>query len=295
MTGTMYESDAQVVIDLFENAAQALLTSARRSKSIVRLPSRGRLIATGDLHDNPFHLEKIVAVARLEASPDHHVVMHEMIHGERLLNRMDFSYRMLARVAELVIAHPDQVHPVLANHELAQMTGRGVSKGAGNSVQLFNDALDYVFGDDAVDVADAINSFIRAMPIALLSDGRAGEGGVLCAHSLPMEAMMRHFDIDLLDRDLTEEDYHAPHGSAYLMVWGRRHTIEQVEHIAERWGVKLFCLGHEHAETGIEMRGPRVLILNTDHERATVLPIDLAAVPTAEEAFVYALPLAALA
>lgn len=294
MTGATYDNDAQAIIDLFKTAGQALLTSARRSKSIARLPPRGRLIATGDLHDNPFHLEKVIAVARLEASPDHHVVMHEMIHGERLLNGMDFSYRMLTRVAELVIAHPDQVHPVLANHELAQMTGRGVSKGAGNSVQLFNDALDYVFGDDTVDVADAINGFIRAMPIALLSDGLAGEGGVLCAHSLPMEAMMRHFDIDLFDRDLTEEDYRAPHGSAYLMVWGRRHTIEQVEQLAERWGVKLFCLGHEHAETGIEMRGPRVLILNTDHERATVLPIDLAAVPTAEEAFIHALPLAAI-
>jgi hypothetical protein len=287
-------NDAGAAVDLLDRAAEAMRACPHRSGCAVRLEARGRLIATGDLHDNPFHLEKIIAVARLEASPDNHVVMHEMIHGERLLNGMDFSYRMLARVARLVIAHPEQVHPVLANHELAQMTGRGVSKGAGNSVQLFNDALDYVFGDDTVDVAGAINGFIRAMPIALLSDGCAGEGGVLCAHSLPMETMMRHFDLDLIDRDLTEEDYQAPHGSAYLMVWGRRHTVEQVEQLAERWGVKLFCLGHEHAETGIEMRGPRLLILNTDHERATVLPVDLAAVPTAEEAFIHALPLAAI-
>ena len=70
-----------------------------------------------------------------------------MIHGERLLNGMDFSYRMLGRVAQLVIDWPDQVHPILANHELAQLTGRGVSKGAGNSVELFNDALEFVFGE----------------------------------------------------------------------------------------------------------------------------------------------------
>jgi hypothetical protein len=288
-------NDAAAVIALFHRAAEAVRTSTRRDRSIVRLPARGRLIATGDLHDNPFHLEKIIRLARLEESPDHYVVMHEMIHGERLLNGMDFSYRMLSRVAELIIAHPDQVHSVLANHELAQMTGRGVSKGAGNSVELFLDALDYVFGERALDVAEAINAFIAAMPIALISESPDESGGVLCAHSLPMAAMMGHFDADLFQRELRDEDYQAPHGSAYLMVWGRQYTIEQTEELAARWGVKLFCLGHEHAETGIEMRGPRVVILNTDHERATVLPIDLSAVPTVEEAFTYAVPLSALA
>jgi hypothetical protein len=288
-------NDASAVIALFEDAADAVRHSERRDRSVVRLPSRGRLVATGDLHDNPFHLEKIIRLARLDESPDHYVVMHEMIHGERLLNGMDFSYRMLSRVAELIVAHPGQVHSVLANHELAQMTGRGVSKGAGNSVELFLNALDYVFGERALDVAEAINMFIAAMPIALISDPVDDYGGVLCAHSLPMAAMMPHFDVDLFQRDLRDEDYQAPHGSAYLMVWGRQYTVEQIEQLAARWGVKLFCLGHEHAETGIEMRGPRVIILNTDHERATVLPIDLSAVPTAEEAFTYAVPLSALA
>lgn len=290
---TDYNS-APAVIMLFQRAAEAMRTSARRERSIVRLPARGRLIATGDLHDNPFHLEKIIRLARLDASPDHYVVMHELIHGERLLNGMDFSYRMLSRVAELIVAYPEQVHSVLANHELAQMTGRGVSKGAGNSVELFLDALDYVFSDRALDVAEAINAFIRAMPIALLSESPDDAGGVLCAHSLPMAAMMQHFDTGLLERELRDEDYRAPHGSAYLMVWGRQYTVEQTEQLAALWGVKLFCLGHEHAETGMEMRGPRVVVLNTDHERATVLPIDLEVVPSSEEAFAYAMPLSAL-
>ncbi|MDY7109375.1 MAG: metallophosphoesterase [Planctomycetota bacterium] len=287
-------NDAAAVIALFRHAAEAMRGAERRENSIVRLPARGRLIATGDLHDNPFHLEKIIRLARLDESPDHYVVMHELIHGERLLNGMDFSYRMLSRVAELIVDRPEQVHSVLANHELAQMTGRGVSKGAGNSVELFLMALDYVFGERALDVAEAINGFIAAMPIALISESPDDAGGVLCAHSLPMAAMMPHFDTDLFHRDLREEDYRAPHGSAYLMVWGRQYTVEQTEELAQRWGVKLFCLGHEHAETGIEMRGPRVIILNTDHERATVLPIDLGAVPTVEESFTYAVPLSAL-
>jgi hypothetical protein len=254
----------------------------------VRLPARGRLLATGDLHDNPAHLERVIELARLGVSPDHHVVLHELIHGERLVNGMDFSYRMLGRVAALVERHPAQVHPVLANHELAQMTGKGVSKGAGNSVELFRDAIEFAFGERSEEVDEAIRAFIRSMALAVLS-----EDGVLCAHSLPAEAAMAKFDPGVLDRALVEEDYRAPFGAAHLMTWGRRWTPEQVERLAETWGVRLFVVGHEHVESGIEVRGPRVVVLNTDHEHARVLPIDLARVPTAEEALMRAIPLGA--
>lgn len=281
--------DAHAVIDLFQRAAEALRSSPVRSGCIVRLPGRGRLLVTGDLHDNPLHLQKIVRLARLDQSPEHHVILHEMIHGDKLLNGMDFSHRMLARAAELMLQYPGQVHPLLANHELSQMTGAGVSKGAGNSVVLFEDALAFVFGDECEAVAEAIRTFIAAMPLALLS-----ESGVLCAHSLPADRMMKYFDMNIIHRELTDEDYRSPVGSAYLMVWGRGHTPEQLEQIAEAWNVKLFCLGHEHVETGVEMRGPKLLVLNSDHERGAVLPLDLANVPEPAEALMYAVPLAAV-
>src|SRR5687767_13520793 len=92
--------DASAVISLFERAAESMRRSPVRSGSVIRLPARGRLLATGDLHDNPVHLQKIIRLAKLEGSPDHHVVLHEMIHGERLINGLDLSHRMLARVAE---------------------------------------------------------------------------------------------------------------------------------------------------------------------------------------------------
>jgi hypothetical protein len=207
---------------------------------------------------------------------------------------MDFSYRALARVAELVLAHPGQAHPLLANHELAQMTGRGISKGAGDSVKMFSDALDFVFGDDALTVAEAINRFIAAFPLALRSEGAGGEGGVFCAHSLPGPAVMDAFDLDVIERDLTEADYAARTGAAHMMTWGRGHAPAQIETLAHKWNVKLFVVGHEKAETGVEMKGPRLLVLNSDHERAAALSIDLARVPDAAEAMLQAVPLAAL-
>ncbi len=281
--------DATAVIDLFDRAAEALRSSPRRAGSTVRLPAHGRLLVTGDLHDNPENLEKIAQLARLDKSSDRHLVLHEIIHTERLVNGVDLSHRMLLRVAELLLWHPHQVHVLLANHELAQMTGQGVSKGAGNSVELFNDGLGFVFGDQWHAVAEAVKRFIRAMPLALRSDS-----GVLCAHSLPSSNAMRLFDPDVLQRDLTDDDYRPREGSAYLMVWGRGDSTEVIETLAERWDVSLFCVGHEHVENGIAMRGPRVIVLNSDHELATVLPIDLARPPCFEEVMLSAVRLRAV-
>jgi hypothetical protein len=313
---------ADAVIDLFDQAATAQRHSPVRDRSVIRLPARGKLLATGDLHDNPIHLQKIIRLARLDESPDHHVVLHEMIHGDRLINSMDYSYRMLARVAELILQYPGQVHTVLANHELAQLTGKGVSKGAGNSVELFNQGLEFIFGDDWDEVLAAVQRFIASMALALIAGGeftaRSTEdtekesldsssvssvnsvvnplkgGGVLCAHSLPAPLMMQRFDVSVLSRELTAEDYIAPYGAAHLMVWGRAHTAAQVKELAAAWNVKLFVLGHEHVDVGIDLKHPGLIVLNSDHDAARVLPIDMADIPSGEEALMYAIPLAAL-
>jgi hypothetical protein len=105
---------------------------------------------------------------------------------------------------------------------------------------------------------------------------------------------MASFDIGIIERELRDEDYQSKTGSAYLMVWGRGHTPAQLQLLAERWNVKLFCLGHQHVETGIEVVVPGCLVLNSDHERAAVLPLNLAQVPAAEQALVGAIPLSAI-
>lgn len=290
MNGVIDFRDASAVAELCERAATTLRESPWRHHCAVHLPANGRLLATGDLHDNPIHLQKIIRLSKLDQSPNHHVVLHEMIHSERLVNGIDLSHRMLVKVAQLVVDYPTQVHPLLANHELAQLTGRGVSKGAGNSVELFQAGLEFAFGDDAETVTDAIKEFISSMALAAIGGGESDR--VFCAHSLTASHMMKHFDMQILDRDLRPEDYESPFGSAHLMVWGRAHTAPHIESLANKWKVKLFCIGHEHAETGFEIVHPRLVVLNSDHERGVALPIDLANIPNASEAMMSIIPLA---
>jgi hypothetical protein len=168
---------------------------------------------------------------------------------------------------------------LLGNHELAQLAGHRVSKGAGDNVRLFNDGLEFAFGDDWSTVSESINRFIAALPLAAGS-----ESGLFCAHSLPGSRTFDRFDPDVLDRGLSDADYVARTGSAYLMVWGRGFGERQIETLAERWGVKLFILGHEHVENGLAIRGPRLVVLNSDHDLGTVVPFDLSREPRAEAA-----------
>jgi len=274
---------ASAVERVFRSAAEANRSARCRQGSIDVVEPKGELIATGDLHDNPVHFAIVDHMARLDvqetkARPHRRLTLHEVIHSDRLVGGVDLSHRALLRVAALKVAEPEMVHTLLANHELAQVVGAGIAKNGVRVVEAFNAGVEYVFGDEAPGVIDAIDAFIRSMPLAVVS-ARATDRAVLCAHSLPAPEMMDRFDLGVLDRELTEEDYEARRGSAHLMVWGRRHTPEQLESLARSWGVGLFILGHQHVEEGWRTEEPNAVILNSDHDRGVAMLVDLADPP----------------
>lgn len=283
----------RIVESLFLEASEANHDALCRAGSIDLLPARGTLLATGDLHDNPLHFARVLQLARLDAAtPERprHVTLHEVIHGASAMG-IDFSHRALLRVAALKRAYPECVHTLLANHELSQIVGAGILKDGVRVVDAFNAGVEHVYAEEAPRVLLAIESFIRSMPIALVS--RTEDGlGVLCAHSLPSPAMMSRFDPDVLERGLMETDYEPRAGAAHLIVWGRGHTPEQLDSLARRWNVSLFILGHQHAETGWTFLPPNTIVLSSDHTRGVALPIDLASPPAALEAVLDIEPLA---
>ncbi|MDG2423400.1 MAG: hypothetical protein P8M22_05420 [Phycisphaerales bacterium] len=261
---------------LFKAAAEVLRDDPRRQGSIIRLPANGSLTISGDLHDQIIHLDKIRGMADLGAGEDRHLILQELIHGPRLTHGCDLSYRMLAKAAEDILAYPGQVHVMLGNHELAQMTRSGVSKGGGNNVELFNDGLGMVFGTEWTMVAEAIDRFIDALPLAVVT-----ETGLFCSHSLPALNVMNKFDASVLDRIPTSQDRLGPWGAAYLMVWGRMFTADHLDMLADMWDVSVFCVGHAWVEMGVESPFPTIVAINSDHERGVVVPWDLAEPPTA--------------
>lgn len=203
------------VIRLLDDASRSLLEDPGRRGCRVHLPGTGRLLATGDLHDHPVHFAKVVAHARLDERSNH-LILHELIHGERLSHGSDLSWRMLAKVAALRLRHPGQVHPMIANHEIAQAFDQPVSKGAGENTALFHAGLEWSFGDDCEEVDQAVRRFIRAMPLAVCT-----ESGIHCSHSLPAPSAIAAFDVRVFDRALEDADFAIRKGAAWQLTWGR--------------------------------------------------------------------------
>ncbi len=262
--------DSGAVIDVLVRAAEANLTQAGRRGSVLDLPGKGRLLISGDLHDNAQNFLRLVKLAQLDRSPDHHLILHELIHGPGLINGCDLSVRMLARVAALKLAYPKQVHIMQANHDLAQMLGEGILKEGINVVDAFEEGLAFLYDHRADDVRAAMNRFIRSYLLAVRC-----QNGVMCCHSLPSPRKLEHFDRTVLDRSPTEADLENP-GSVYQLVWGRNHTQKVADVLGEAWGARQFVLGHQPAEMGYEVEGQTMLILASDHGHGVGLPIDLA-------------------
>jgi hypothetical protein len=259
------------VCDVLDAAAKANAQTPGRTGSVVDLGRTGKLTISGDLHDHTLNFERLLKLARLEKSADHHVILQELIHGEHYINGMDLSYRALVKAAALKAQFPAQVHYLLSNHELAQVCGDGILKDGVSVVEAFNEGLEYVFGDEAKRVAQRLDDFVRSMPLAVRC-----ANGVFCSHSLPPPRKREVFDTAVLLRPMTTADYEGPAGSAHLMVWGRGLTQKLADDLGSLWNVKQFVLGHQPAEMGYDECGQTMLIVNSDHDHGVALTIDLA-------------------
>ena len=103
---------------------------------------------------------------------------------------------------------------------------------------------------------------------------------------------MKTFDMHILERDLREDDYQVHVGGAWQMTWGRNHKPEQVAELAAQWGVKVFVAGHATVSDGAIAAGPQLLLINSDHERGAVLPVQLCSeITTAQELAYLVVPL----
>lgn len=277
MTDDIDYTKSVEVVELLKNAAECLHGTAGRVGCTVHLPDSGRLLIAGDLHDHLPNYMRIIGAADLSRG-ESHLLLQELIHGPTMVHDCDMSWRMLTRVAKLVLEYPGRVHPILGNHENSQLTRVGVTKGDGNSVEKFEDGLAMSFGEEWEHVASGVDDFLRSMPLAVRT-----ASGIQCTHSLPNAVLMKRFDPTLLDRELTEDDRRGPSGSAYLLTWGRQLSDEQVSVLQEAWGVHCFVIGHVQIDAGVRRMGEHVLALASDQDSGAVLQVDLAADPCVDD------------
>lgn len=263
--------DANHVIESFQNATEENHLSSLRREHVVSLPEEGEVWMSGDLHDHRSNFNKLLAAADLANNPQRHLILHELIHGDYFdENQADGSWQTLLRAAELKCDFPQQVHFLLANHDLAQIHGEGIMKGGLSVCEAFTAGVKRDMGTAASSVNVVISEFFLSFPLAVRS-----HNGLFFCHSLPTDSQIETFDFTVFERELTGADYKRRTGPVYQLIWGRGVTPAGAASFAEKVGAKIIVTGHQPQDTGYLVNGDHHLIIASEHSQGVFLPLRL--------------------
>lgn len=280
----------QTIIDLLNKAGQACNTDRFRRANLIHLPAEGNLIITGDIHGHRRNFERIVTFSDLANNPDRHVVLQEIIHGGPQDSEGGcLSYKLLFDVARYKFNFPDQVHIIMGNHDTTFINDSQVMKNGKEMNQPMNLALDREFPQASADIKLAIRQFLLSQPLAVRCDNR-----IWLSHSLPGNLYVKKFDKQILHRPLEISDCEKP-GSSYLLTWGRRHSQDTLDKMAELFDVDTFILGHQPQPQGWSRAGNNLIILASNHNHGCLLPINLTESYTIEQLIDSIVPLTSIA
>jgi hypothetical protein len=263
---------ADQAIEIFECATEENQVSHLRQQQVVQLPAEGEILIAGDIHDNRRNFDKLLRAADLKNHPERHLILQELIHGDQIdAAGAEGSWEILYRAAELKCDHSDQVHFLLANHDLSQIHGEGIMKAGVSVCEAFKKGLKRDFADQRYKVEVAITAFLLSFPLA----ARAPNGLFFC-HSLPADDEVDKFDYTVFDRELVGPDYARRKGPVYQLVWGRNTSPEAAGRFAERVGATVCVTGHQPQESGFMTNGEHQLIIASEHNQGMFLHADLA-------------------
>lgn len=253
-------SVAQNTVESYQKAGQILRDSSLRRGNVVYLDASNTddVMVTADLHGNRTNFRQILNIADLESNPRRHLVFQEVCHGGPTYPKAGgcMSHLMLEDIAKLVIRFPNQVHFLISNHELAELTDFPIMK-AGKMLNLmFRCGMGQMYGDAVPVVRAAQLEFLGSLPIAI----RIGDQ-IMVTHSLPKQCDEEPFDATIFDRELNCHDRSCG-GSLHRLVWGRDFRQENVDLLADQLGVELFITGHEPCQYGFASPNSRQIVLD---------------------------------
>ena len=262
--------DADEAIEAIETAREEVMLDPYRSGQTIELQAGSELWVTGDLHDHRGNFRKLLAAADLANNPRRHLLLHELIHGSYFdESGAEDSWKMLYQACVLKADFPEQVHFVLANHDLAQIHGEGISKAGLNVCEAFTKALKRDFKSRYSTVEMAITEFYLALPLAVRTPG-----GTFVCHSLPTDQQLGDFDFTVFEREtLSNADYKRKDGPVYQLIWGRNISPESAERFAEHVNAQVLITGHQPQDNGFAVNGDKHLIVASDHNQGMFLPL----------------------
>ncbi|MBN2841806.1 MAG: metallophosphoesterase [Sedimentisphaerales bacterium] len=273
-------SNANEIIATLEKATELNFSNPFRQGNIIRLPATGKVVATGDLHGNDKNFDKIVKYADLASDKSNHIILHELIHDPNYPNPYEcHSYCLIYRAAQLLIQYPGQIHYILGNHAMAQITAEEVIKAGKPMVKSLNKGFEAAFGADAKSVYAAFELFFLSLALVVKT-----ANGVWISHSLPDAGHFAHFNYDVFITPLTI-DILKNNQSVRSLLWDRRHDNQLINEMAKAVKVDSFIVGHQPQAEGSSNPFEKLIILASDHNKGCILPFDLSKKYTTDELY----------
>jgi hypothetical protein len=249
------------VADIFNAVAQLNRQDARRHGNMVHVPEDIEIVLAGDIHGRRGNLNKIISFAALGKHAKRMLILQELIHGPAdEKTGVDRSIELLMRAARLKKQFPEQVILLLSNHDLAQASGKEISKGGIDSCAEFVRGVEASFGEATEEIMASINAMLLTQPLAVKCANR-----VFISHSLPSPNRMAAAGYEILsDPPNFTQEMLVRGGPVYEWVWGRAHTPAQVERIANALHVDFFLMGHQPTPNGWELTTPQSMVVMSD-------------------------------
>jgi len=259
------------VIAALERGALANRQDPFRVGNLIHLSAPGEVVMTGDLHGHVQNFERLCRYAQLDRHPDRHLILHELLHGGGAAAPDQCeSFLLLARAAQLKADFPRQAHFLLSNHEIAQATRSEILKSGQPMVRAVSNAISTTFADKTALVVQALDEFIRSMPLAIRTGNR-----IWLSHSLPSERHVQHFETpEVFDRQLTIEDLRT-NPAVRALTWDRVHSQAGLDELRRRWHVDVFVVGHKPQTEGAAAEYDCLIVLASDHPHGCFLPFRL--------------------
>jgi hypothetical protein len=261
------------VIDIFQRAARANWDTPGRQGSIVELTPElaDEVMITADLHGHRPNFNHIRRLADLANHPRRHLVMQEVCHGGPTYPTSGgcMSHMMLEDVARLKTQFPNQVHFLLSNHELAELTDYPILKNQKMLNLMFRFGMQEMYGPAVERVREAMVEFLRSLPLAIRVQPRTW-----ISHTIPERVDQRGFDVTVFERQLSDEDY-TDQSPVFALVWGRDFRTENAAAFAKLVGADVMIHGHEPAPEGFATPNPQQVILDCQGEKAcyVIVPV----------------------
>lgn len=234
-------------------------TPGRRGGLISLGDSASEVMVVGDLHGNIPAIRQVLAVANLAANPGRHLVLQELVHGNKVYHddRGDRSHQLVDLVTALKCQFPDRVHLILGNHELSELTGRPIAKAGVALNALFRQGIETAYGTLAGEIYAAYLGLFAALPLAVRTANR-----VFLCHTIPDPIDLEQFEPSIFDAETWPDKAMARHGSVYAITWGRCTDADNIDRFAEVVDADWFITGHQPCDEGFRKANHRQIIID---------------------------------